>query len=50
VRPIVDEIESGELRWSAGLSAEKEGADAQEIPRWLKDMHEMTGMHTEEDR
>jgi hypothetical protein len=46
----LDEIESGELRWAAGLSAEKKGAEAQEIPRWLKDMYEVTGMHSEEDR
>jgi DNA-binding PadR family transcriptional regulator len=39
VRQIVQEIESGELEWVAGLSEEKKGAEAQEIPRWLKDMH-----------
>ena len=39
VRRIVDEIESGELPWVAGFSAEKKGAEAQEITRWLEDMH-----------
>jgi hypothetical protein len=39
VRRIVEEIESGELEWAAGLSAENKGSEAQEIPRWLRDMH-----------
>lgn len=39
VRRIADEIESGELEWAAGLSEEKKGSQAQEIPRWLTEMH-----------
>jgi hypothetical protein len=39
VRRITDEIESGEVEWAAGLSEEKTGTEAREIPRWLEDMH-----------
>ena len=42
VRRIADEIESGELEWVAGLSEERKGAGAREIPRWLKHMHQDT--------
>jgi DNA-binding PadR family transcriptional regulator len=48
VRQIADEIESGELEWVAGLSEEKKGAEAREIPRWLMDMHH--DLHQEVDR
>jgi hypothetical protein len=37
VRRITDEIESGELRWTAGLSEEKKGSEAQEIRRRIKE-------------
>jgi hypothetical protein len=38
------------LQWSAGLSEEKKGSEAQEIPRWLEDIDEAKDMHPEVDR
>jgi DNA-binding PadR family transcriptional regulator len=37
-RRIADEIESGELEWAAGVSADKKGSEGQEIPSWLGDL------------
>jgi DNA-binding PadR family transcriptional regulator len=39
VRRIADEIESGELEWSAGISEEKRQDQAEPPPRWLSEMH-----------
>jgi len=50
VRRITDEIESGRLEWAAGLSEEKKGSEAREIPRWLKHMNELEDMQPEVDR
>jgi DNA-binding PadR family transcriptional regulator len=48
VRRITGEIESGELEWVAGVAEERKGAEAREIPRWLRSMHQ--GLEQEVDR